>query len=67
MSSKSAKTCLPQCVRVISENGLHDYWLECLDEEHAVLALNDAECEHCELLPIAFFQEGQASVSSLTR
>lgn len=28
----------------------HDYCLECLGEEHALHALKDAECEHCESL-----------------
>ncbi len=72
MSSASVRRCLPPCAQVIPDDDPHDYCLECLGEEHAIAALEDAECEHCEPFPIgvlrsrlAFFQEeGRASASS---
>ncbi len=48
MSSTSIRRCLPPCAQVIPDDDLHDYCLECLGEEHAIAALEDAECEHCE-------------------
>ena len=52
MSQQNSKRCFPPCFRPMSELDTHNYCFVCLGEEHAALALEKGECEHCELFTV---------------
>ena len=52
MTQRNSKCCVPPCSRPMYELDTHDYCFVCLGEEHAVLALETGECEHCELFSV---------------
>ncbi|KAL0175435.1 hypothetical protein M9458_027765, partial [Cirrhinus mrigala] len=57
--------CVPPCKRYITSGDTHSMCVVCLGAEHAMSALEGADCPHCELLPLrtlhsrrALFEEG---------
>lgn len=63
--------CRP-CSRPISDDDPHDFCVECLGETHTLSALEDAECEHCEIFPVkvhcsrlAYVRQERACASSM--
>ncbi|KAI2646175.1 Transposon Ty3-G Gag-Pol polyprotein [Labeo rohita] len=59
------RLCLPPCKRYITSGDTHSMCVVCLGAEHAMTALERADCPHCELLPLqvlrsrkALFEEG---------
>ncbi|KAL0153220.1 hypothetical protein M9458_051474, partial [Cirrhinus mrigala] len=60
--------CVPPCKRYITSGDMHSMCVVCLGAEHAMSALEGADCLHCELLPLrvlrsrkALFEEGAFS------
>ncbi|XP_073772762.1 uncharacterized protein [Danio rerio] len=50
MAEKNLKRCVPPCSRFITAGDSHDLCLECLGEEHALAAFENADCGHCDAL-----------------
>ncbi|KAI2647410.1 Transposon Ty3-G Gag-Pol polyprotein [Labeo rohita] len=57
--------CVPPCKRYITSGDTHSMCVVCLGAEHAMSALERADCPHCEALPLrvlrsrkALFEEG---------
>ncbi|ROL53168.1 hypothetical protein DPX16_23787 [Anabarilius grahami] len=69
--TEQSRRCVPPCSRTIAETDTHPYCFVCLGEEHAVLALEGGECEHCELFTVkmlrarlSFFQGSAPALRS---
>ncbi|KAL0161741.1 hypothetical protein M9458_045466, partial [Cirrhinus mrigala] len=64
-SGRCFKLCVPPCKRYITSGDTHSMCVVCLGAEHAMSALEGADCPHCESLPLkvlrsrkALFEEG---------
>ncbi len=48
-TSKAFRKCVDPCLRYLTPDDTHDYYVFCLGEEHARDVLEGAICVHCEL------------------